>query len=264
MSQAPFKRPELDVRGPDRSFGHALRSAQAAGSGDGIAGVPLQTVTDAVVATVRLGYRVADREIERGRRVGQRLREGAERAGIADPEQWVQQAERLFGRGVAGGSEWVDAFSKDLVQLLGADPQLLRLLGQDGQLQRLLRAEWRLLARWLGLPLPPDAAASAAPGGAQPAPAGGVQIVLACDDGADRRAVRLLQAQWQELPAEPLPLWFHRRGGSGDDPMTGELSRVDGGDRLVLRTRRTQADGCWRAAVCTVAGRQLGHVDVEL
>ena len=129
-----WKRPELDVRAPDRSFGNALRAAQAAGGGDGITGVPLQTVTDAVVATVRLGYRVADREIERGRRMGQRLREGAERAGIADPEQWVQQAERLFGRGLTGSSEWVDAWSKDLVHLLGADPQLLRLLGHEGAL----------------------------------------------------------------------------------------------------------------------------------
>lgn len=262
-----WKRPELEVRGPDRSFGNALRAAQP--SADGLGGVPLQTVTDAVVATVRLGYRVADREIERGRRATQRLREGAERAGIADPEQWIQQAERLFGRGLSGTSEWVDAWSKDLVQLIGADPEVLRLLGADGQLARLLRAEARLLARWLGLQVPPEGAAppgSPAPGpGAPPAAAcGPVDIVLACEDGADRRAVRLLHAQWLDLPDEALPLWFHRRSGSGDDPMTGELARVGGRHRLLLRTRRTQADGCWRAAVCTAAGQQLGQVDVEL
>lgn len=262
---ASWTRPELPVRAPDRSLGGLLRSADRSAARSGaddaaaqvIAGVPLQTVSDAVVATVRLGYQVADRQIERGRRVTEQLRGAAARAGVDDPEAWIEHTERLLAKAFTLGSGMAD----------GA-------LGADSPLMRLARAELKLLARWAGLKLDaaPDAAADTATdptaeskaGASAPQAPPAVAVRLAAEDPADRRAVRVLQAQWSALPAQELPLWFHLRGAAAAEPMAGTLARVDGRDRLSLQTRRSHPAGVWRAAVCLADGLQIGWVDVEL
>jgi hypothetical protein len=253
---APWTRPELPVRAPDRGVGGLLRSADRQQAGQVIAGVPMQTVSDAVVATVRLGYQVADRQIERGKRLTEQLRGAAARAGVDDPEVWIEQTERLLAKALMAGSGLAD----------GA-------LGTDSVLMRLARAELKLLARWAGLKIDgaadkPAGPAADAPAPAAPAPkaaaAPAVAVRLAAADPADRRAVQVLQAQWSTLPAEALPLWFHLRGGTAAEPMAGTLERVDGHDRLSLHTLRQQPAGVWRAAVCLADGLQIGSVDVEL
>lgn len=253
---APWKRPELEQRAPDRSIGGLLRSADRQRSGEVIAGVPMQTVSDAVVATVRLGYQVADRQIERGRRLTQQLRGAAARAGVDDPEAWVEQTERLLSKAMLAGSGWAE----------GA-------LDADSPLMRLARAELKLLARWFGLkldargdaasdkPVPPGA--PVAPPSPPPPPAPTLALRLVADDPADRRAVRVLQAQWSALPADALPLWFHHRGVA-TDPLAGSLQRVGGQDALSLHTLRSHPAGAWRAAVCLPDGLQIGHLDIEL
>ncbi len=62
----PWTRPDLSARAPNRAFGGLVRTADVERGGSTLAGVPLQTVSDAVVATVKLGYQVADRQIDRG------------------------------------------------------------------------------------------------------------------------------------------------------------------------------------------------------
>lgn len=255
-----WNRPPLDVRAPDRSAGGLYRSADRPAGSDAaatetLAGVPLQTVSDAVVATVRLGYRIADREIERSRRLSQQLRSAAGRAGADDPEQWLDQTEKLLAKLLQAGGDWAEGAAT-------LPPPLLRLL----------RAEGRLLLQWLRLlggeppvAAPAPAADPPAPGAAAaPPPGPALDLLLACPDPMDRRAVRLVHARWSALPDAPLALWFHARGGAGADPMAGELSRAAGRDRLLLHTRRHQPEGTWRAAVCLADGQQIGVVEVEL
>jgi hypothetical protein len=240
MKPNTWKRPELAVRAPQRAMAGLYRAAERVQHGTTLGGVPVQTVNDAVTATVQLGYKVADRQIERARRLAQRLGSVPAPGGGSGAEAWLDQAEQLLGKAVMAGAGATEA----------------AFTGADSPLRRLARAELQLLSQWLGMP--PAAAAPAAP--AAPVPA--LAIRLDCADPRDRRGVTLLRAQWQALPAEALDLWFHH--GGSDGLINGTLQRVDGQDRLSLRTLRTHAAGTWRAAVCGSDGLQLGTLDIEL
>lgn len=247
MKPNTWKRPELAVRAPQRAMAGLYRAAERVQHGTTLGGVPVQTVNDAVTATVQLGYKVADRQIDRARRLAQRLGSAPAPGGGSGAEAWLDQAELLLGKAVTAGAGFTES----------------TLTGGDSPLRRLARAELQMLSQWLGLP--PAAAATAAPAApaaAAPAPVPPLAIQLRCADPQDRRAVQLLQAQWQPLPDGPLPLWFHHRGA--DATLQGTLQRVDGCDRLTLHTQRSHPPGAWRAAVCTADGLQLGTLDIEL
>lgn len=248
MTQPAWKRPNLPVRAPQRAMGGLYRTADRVNKGTTLGGVPVQTVNDAVTATVQLGYKVADRQIDRARRLAQRLGGlPAPGGGGTGAEAWLDQAEQMLGKAVLAGAEMTEA-------TLG---------GADSPLRRLARAELRMLSQWLGLQPPAAAPAPAAAAATPtPAPAPTLAIQLQCDDPQDRRAVQLLQARWQPLPADALPLWFHHR--SAGATLQGTLQRVDGHDRLTLHTLRSHPTGAWRAAVCNASGLQLGTLEIEL
>ena len=64
--------------GPRRSAANFYRSAS--GSGVVIGGVPMDTVEDAVTAAVRMGYKIAQAQIDRTTRIAQRFKDAGERA----------------------------------------------------------------------------------------------------------------------------------------------------------------------------------------
>ena len=78
----PWARPPLARDRPVRTAGGLFRTAQgtSAGINTGLGGVPLIATEDAVVAAVRLAYKVADAQIDRSARLAQRLREAGDRA----------------------------------------------------------------------------------------------------------------------------------------------------------------------------------------
>src|SRR6185295_11494907 len=86
--------PDLDRYAPIRGVGGVYRSAEVPGGS--IAGVPLTSAEDAVVAAVRMGYRVAETHIDRAGRLAKRLRSAGERSVGAEPErQAVDATEKL-------------------------------------------------------------------------------------------------------------------------------------------------------------------------
>jgi hypothetical protein len=269
MKPSPWKRPNLPVHRPDRSPGGLYRSADQDRSGTTLAGVPMQTVSDAVVATVKLGYKVADSQIARGRRMGRQLRGAAQRAGVDDPNVVIDNAERLLLNALGTGLEWVEGAAA----------------GEASPLRRLLKAEYRWLGRWLGLlaaaegktpdaakaaataaPAGPGAAAAASRAEASPAPrraAGGLRIRhLAPEPG--RRDVRVLRAELDGPPPDPCTVYFHHQGSPRQEPLQGTYSRHPGCDELGLDTRGELAPGIWRAAVCAPDGVQIGTLEIEL
>src|SRR6266699_1752243 len=68
---------------PDRCAANYYRSAAADSNGEddkAIGGIPLSSTESAVVAAVRMAYRVAEVQIDRSARLAQRLREAGDQA----------------------------------------------------------------------------------------------------------------------------------------------------------------------------------------
>jgi hypothetical protein len=119
--------------GPNRNPGGLYRTAD-----DGkrsLAGIPLTSAERAVTAAVRLGYQVAEAQIDRTARLASRLRDAAEEQVGPGPERKaVDAAERLVFKGMMSGLEWLETFA--------AEP--------GSPLMRLAKAEYRLLGSLLG------------------------------------------------------------------------------------------------------------------
>ncbi len=263
-----WKRPSLEVRAPNRRLGGLYRSADSERDGTTLAGVPLQTVSDAVVATVKLGYRVADRQIARGRRIGRQLHGAARQAGADDPNAVIDQSERLLLQALSLGLEWLEG----------------SVSAPSGPLRRLLQAEYRWLGRLAGFEAastatsPAAPAAPVAPGGSKagaeapvPTAASGA-LAPAADQAlpvlhtaaeADRRPVVVCSARFDRTRDLPITLHFQHAGGS-PDACVGELRQHRGQTVLALAARRALAAGIWRAAVCDADGLQIGRIEIEL
>ncbi len=260
-----WKRPPLDVRAPNRRLGGLYRSADIEHEGTTLAGVPMQTVSDAVLATVKLGYRVADRQIARGRRLGRQLQGAAQRAGADDPNEVIEQSERLLLQALTLGLEWVEGAA----------------VSPRGPMRRLLQAEYRWIGRWLGLdaaapdtapaaPVSPPrpAATAAADRPATPAPAAEAAAmapllpVLHTADAHQRRPVRVHAAQVD--PDSVLPIQVHFHHASSRRVLVATLQPLDGRPVLALGTERSLAAGRWRAVVCDARGLQIGSLEIEL
>jgi hypothetical protein len=268
-------RPTLDRWGPNRSAVNFYRAA--VDDPHVLGGVPLDSVESAVTAAVRLGYKVAESQVERTTRFARRLRAAGDRAtgGGSDKNRSDRQAldatEQLIFKALMAGLSWFEGVVAD----------------RDNPLKRLGTAQFRLLGSLLGL-LPSD----------QPAPAGAPppQPPPSVDDEADfpstraavvrrresyrrlpqikhesngrgrpvRRAIRIIE--WKltaETPAGNYHLTFY--GEKSAARITGELL-VDraGSTILSLKTLAKTAPGAYRAAICDDAGVQLGYVEIAV
>jgi hypothetical protein len=269
MSSPRWSRPRLSVTRPRRTFSGIYRTAEDEKAGEVIGGLPLHTASDAVVAAVKLGYRVADTQLERTRRVGRGLMDAAERAGMNDLADPLDASERLLLRAVQYGLEWVEGAA----------------IEPGGPLRRLLRAEYETLGNLMGLrePSPPakrDQPAPATEGGpptearkrdaeirprAQATTPTVPRLAVRHEKDSAMRLVRVLAIELAASPgAGPIDLRFHHVLERSAPRLSATLARRGEAPELLIRTQPDHPGGRWCATICDAEGLQIGHVEIEL
>jgi hypothetical protein len=253
-----YSRPELPRRGPKRTAGGFYRTPDGGGTGLGGRGVPLHAAEDAVIATVRLAYKVADAQVERSARLASRLRQAGDRAvGEQSDRQALDAAESLVLRAMLGGLSWLEGVADD-----------------KAPLRRLMTAEYRIIGSLLGLgsadtPTRRDQASSAKPA-EQAAQTAGSQADLPVvpratvkhtDPSARYVNVRRLQVDSQTIDNQVI--YFHRLEQNTGEPFKGELLINQGAATLTVDPPNQAPAGHWRAAVCDNAV-QIGFVEIEI
>jgi hypothetical protein len=269
MSESPvthMRRPSLPRTKPQRGPGSLFRTDD--NKKTGLGGVTLTTVEDATVAAVRMAYDIADAQIERSKRLADRLKGAADRATGNDPDDGqgsaqdaVDSASRLVNNAMVSGMAWIEA-------LMAAD---------DGLAPRLAAAQLKAVKKVLlntrdgcddsrtetRRATSAEATAPTAERRSGPAP---VRIVLK-DKVEDRRAVTI--HRWELRGPVDAELVFRPVEGSATERLhatiTCAMAPDQGRPTLVMeRMDSTAPAGRWRAAVCDKAGEQLGIVEIEI
>jgi hypothetical protein len=241
---------------PKRSFGGFYRTAER--DGPALGGIPLSSTEDAVVAAVRLAYKVAEKQVARSTRVAQRLREAGDRAvGSNSERKGVDAMEDLVMNALLGGLSWWEGSVAE-----GRCP-----------VKRLVAAEFQLLANLLGSAerraqqgsttssSKEDAHHSAAAADRTTTASPALEIA---HKGA-RRAVRV--SAWKITGAGTIDpnVALYSANAPECEPLRGELA-LDGRTvaRLTLDILPTAPPGPWSAAICSTDGVQLGIVEIVL
>jgi hypothetical protein len=268
-----FTRPPLERYGPNRGAANFYRAS--VDDPNAIGGIALDSVEAAVTAAVRLGYKVAEAQIDRTSRLARRMRDAGDRAtgGTSDKQRSDKKAldatEQLIFKAMMAGLSWLEGAA--------ADP--------GNPVRRLATAQFQLLGSLLGLlpsdqPLagssralenrPADDSGEAPPirSATRPSPAGRrpplVKHAKTRDGRLVRRAVRV--GDWElssEAPAGKYPLIFHG-AGSGAATIPGELHVSRTGSTLTVKTSGKSAAGLYKTAVCDDDGVQIGYIELTL
>jgi hypothetical protein len=262
-----YSRPELPRRRPKRTLGGLYRTPDGGGTGFGGRGVPLHAAEDAVVATVRLAYKVADAQVERSARLASRLRQAGDRAvGEQSDRQALDAAESLVLRAMMSALSWLEGVADD-----------------KAPLRRLMTAEYRMIGSLLGLgsaetPMRRDQTPSAkqteqaaqTAGSPQAPQTAGSQVdsfgapratVKHTDESARYVYVRRLQVDRETI--DNRVIYFHRLEENAREPFKGELVIDQGAATLTVDAPNQAPAGRWRAAVCDNAV-QIGFVEIEI
>jgi len=251
-------RPSPRQTGPLRGLGQLYRSAEVPGTTLG--GVPLSSAEDAVVAAVRMGYRVAQAQVDKAGRIGERLRSAGERAVGPDPEgQAADATERLVSSALLTGLAWLEG--------LAAEP--------GSPLRRYATAQYRLLGALLGLQLGKDEPVASVPPHPEPHPAAtrpeaprspARRVVSVVHCGGARRPVQVRALQLDEPGAQgEYELLFYGPGEFAITDVAPTLMLAAGRPALLrIETARETPAGVWKAAVCAPEGEQLGWIEIEL
>jgi len=261
-----YVREPLEVTGPNRRGGGFYRTAEGEGK---LGGVPLKSAEDAVVAAVRMGYKVAEAQIERSASLAKRLRNAGDRAvGPNSDRQALDATERLVFRSLMAGLGWLESAAAE-----GGSP-----------LRRLAAAEYRLLGSMFGLtppeafksavaqssdgtfertPVVPTSARAEVPSARNAqTPRRELQIVL---QGAVRRPVRV---QGWDLAHDSQPgkagLTFYSAERIDSPEMPASIAITKTTAKLVLTIDRMATSGLWKAAICDADGLQLGFIEIIL
>jgi hypothetical protein len=254
-----YSRPEPARSRPKRTASGFYRTPDGGGINLGGRGVPLHTAEDAVVATVRLAYKVADAQIERSARLAGRLRQAGDRAvGEQSDRQALDATESLVLRAMMSALSWLEGVADD-----------------KAPLRRLMSAEYRMIGTLLGLgsaetskrrdqmSAAGQAEQSAQTVGLQGDLPGGPRLIL---KHADKRAryvnVRRLQMDRETIPNEVI--WFYRLEQSASEPFEGKLLTDQSLATLTVDPPHDAPAGHWRAAVCADDAEQIGFVEIEI
>lgn len=240
---------------PKRGVGGFYRTAER--DGPALGGIPLSSTEDAVVAAVRLAYKVAESQVARSTRIAQRLREAGDRAAGPDSERKaVDATEDLVMNALMSGLAWWEGSVAE-----GRCP-----------VKRLVAAEFRLLANLLGSPerrAEQASTASSSSEEAHPSAAAGRTTTTAAPlqiahKGA-RRAVRVSAWEVTGAGAVDPKVFLYSASKPESEPLAGELA-LDGRTmaRLTLDIPLTAPAGPWSAAICSTDGVQLGLVEIVL
>lgn len=252
--------------GPVRSAGGFYRTAEGKDAASG--GIPLNTANDAVVAAVRLAYKVAEAQIDRSARLARRLRDAGDKAvGPGSERQALDATEKLVMKALMSGLEWWEGSVAE-----GRCP-----------VKRLAAAEYQMLGSMLGLTPPLQAKASngrSAEADVQPptgrssedtgprgplASRSALQIV---HKGAMRDRRPVLVENWEIASTSPFrtPVFFYSATDLNSGPLEAELvvTGKKGGARLILETPPKAVPGLWRGAICDDEAVQVGFVEIVL
>src|SRR5262245_40218114 len=102
-----WSRPQVERDGPRRTTGTLFRSADRSESQP-------STTEDAVVAAVRMAYKIAQANVARSTRLSQRLRKAGDRAaGAQSPRKAVDATQDLVTDAMISAFGWVEAFLAD-------------------------------------------------------------------------------------------------------------------------------------------------------
>ena len=251
-AQGPYKRVTPERTRPNRGAGGFYRTAEAVGAQAG--GVPLNSANDAVVAAVRLAYKVAQKQVERSTRLARRLREAGDRAiGPQSDRKALDAAEQLVMKSMLSALEWWESSVAE-----GRFP-----------LKRLAAAEYRMIGTLLGFGTE-DSAAAAPPGGSNP-PANAERA--ARQDRAARRRLRIRhegqrravrQGDWELDTSAALDPALEFHNACADETLSGTLSIENKVPVLALRITTRLPAGLWKAAVCSKDGEQVGYIEIVL
>jgi hypothetical protein len=255
-------RDPLPRTGPDRRAGNYYRSAADDGQGKGgtaIGGIPLDSAESAVVAAVRMAYRVAEVQIDRSARLAQRLREAGDRAaGPGSDRKALDAAELLVRKAFMALLAWVEAAG----------------VKKGSPLRRLVAAQYRLLGEVLGLGARPASEADD-----ERTPARKSEAVGNADEGSPRAAVRVkhtgperrvVRVSAWEYTGGPgaearIPVTFYKVAGPAESPLDAVIVMGTGrAATLELATPSSIAAGRWRAALCEADGMQVGYIEIVL
>lgn len=241
-------RPHLaSTAGPVRNASGLFRAAD--GSGPAALGSVSRTAAeDAVVAAVRMAYKVADAQVQRSARLAERLH----RAGGAAPEGARAQApgafDHLTSRSLMEKVGWLEGLATEA----------------NGPLQRLIAAQYELIGALFGAASPvqrepsPTKEKGREPG-AKTTPA--VRIFL---EGEEKRAVSLGRCEVARGALSEIPLAFYPVEAPGGDRLEGAFSRTANVATLTVATSLRAPAGRWRAAVCKKDGEQIGVIEIEI
>ena len=264
----PWTRPGAPDARPNRSFGGLYRTAEEQERGETFGGIPLQTAEDAVVAAVRMGYRVADEQIERGRRIASRLRDAAGRAGTDGTGDAVDGMEQLLTKSLQTGVEWIEEAARD----------------PRSPLRRLASAQFTLLGSMLGFTtvpgVTPDRPAATPDAKREDASEGETR-----DSGIDHedrlrrgrraaprihhepkseaRAVQIVMWDAKVEPGYSSPVTFYSLAADPPQSFVATLEHRDRGVILRFKFEPGQRGGYWRAAILDDQRMQIGVVEIE-
>lgn len=257
----PWIRKAAPASGPDRRAGGFYRTAERKGTALG--GVPLTSAEDAVVAAVRMGYKVAEAQVERSTRLARRLRDAGERAvGPGSERQAVDAAERLVFRTMMGGLTWLEGAAAE----------------RDSPLKRILDAQYRMVGSMLGL-TPADSATPATPSGEasskqprrdEPRPSDPprrhpARFLNVRHTSEPHRMVRVVEADIAAVTDARTKVVFYNAARPDLAALKGELILRGRNDTtLEISTNLEAPAGAWRAAICDTKGLQLGFMEIVL
>jgi hypothetical protein len=267
-----FTRPLLSRHGPNRAATNFYRVA--GDNPDAIGGIALDSVEAAATAAVRLGYRIAEAQIDRTTRIAQRMREAGDRAtgGSTDSKRSDRKAldatEELIFKGLMAGLGFLEGAAADrgnpIRRLATAQFQMLgSLLGlmPDQDTARRRRTESPVDDDDVVVEQTPKGVSQRAPRATRRPP----QVKHAPQAGsAGRRAVRV--TEWElssDAPAGRYPLMFYPAAPPAA-AFPGELGVTRSGATLTVKTSAKTRAGRYQAAICADDGLQVGFIELTV
>jgi hypothetical protein len=257
-----WQRPHLVRHGPRRTAGTFYRTAETEQKGTKLGGVTLNEAEDAVVAAVRMAYKVASEQVDRSTRLAQRLRTASKRAIGSQPERKALDAtEQLVFRTMMGGLSWFESIASE----------------EDSPLKRMLAIQYKIVGSMLGIErsekvaptrIPPEEPARAPDTGGLARPRSADlgdttgRVLKIRHTGDKQRAVRVVRFDVGDLDTLRIDVVFYPVEPSGKEAppeCTATLEIRGRGDvTLYIDTPPDMQPGLWRAAVCSTEGPQRG------
>jgi hypothetical protein len=267
-----FTRPLLSRHGPNRAATNFYRVS--GDNPDAIGGIALDSVEAAATAAVRLGYRIAEAQIDRTTRIAQRMRAAGDRAtgGSSDSKRSDRKAldatEELIFKGLMAGLGFLEGAAADRgnpirrpataqFQMLGS---LLGLM-PDQDTARRRRTESPVDDDDVVVDQTPKGVSQRAPRATRRPP----QVKHAPRAGSGgRRAVRV--TEWElssDAPAGHYPLMFYPAAPPAT-AFPGELGVTRSGATLTVKTSAKTRAGRYQAAICADDGLQVGFIELTV